>query len=164
MASSNSTFTDFGSASSDLFAGFAMSDKIKGDELEAQSYDEAAQLALQNEQATKTSTAIQAGQSERELYMSLGKTKAEVAGAGLNLSGSALDILRSSASQGALQTAVINQQGLQTEAGYAEQAQSYENMANAANAAVKGDELGQVGDFVAGGISAVAGIATIATL
>src|SRR5689334_8473553 len=121
MAISQDTFRDFGAGVGDIFAGFAASDKIKGDLAEASSYDEAAQLALQNEQFTKMSTAIQTAQSDRELFLSLGKTQAELGGAGLALSGSGLDILRSSASQGALQKAVIGQQGLITEAGYAEQ-------------------------------------------
>jgi hypothetical protein len=45
-------------------------------------------------------------QAEREMYQSLGQTKADVAGAGFAESGSALDLLRQSASQGALQQAV----------------------------------------------------------
>jgi hypothetical protein len=160
---SNQTFGDFGAAASDIFAGFAASDKRKGDELESQNYSEAATLALQNEQFTKTSTGIQTAQNEREVSMSLGKTQAEVAGAGFADSGSAVDILRDSASQGALKSAVINQQGFSTEAGYQEQAESYTNMANAADAAAKGESLAQVGDFVSAGISAVAGIFSLGT-
>ena len=37
-------FRDVGSGVSDIFAGLAASDKIKGTELEAQAYGEAAQL------------------------------------------------------------------------------------------------------------------------
>jgi hypothetical protein len=110
-----------------------------GAELEAQNYGLAAQLAKENGQYTAVSTALKEAQTSRELNMSLGKTQAEVAGAGFSLSGSALDILRSSAQQGALQKAAIQQQGNITEAGYAEQAQSYLNMQQAANATVKGD-------------------------
>ncbi len=47
-----------------------------------------------------------------------------MAGAGLGESGSALDILRDSASQGALTKATLGQQGLINEAGYQEQQQS----------------------------------------
>lgn len=147
-----------GTAVSDIFAGFAASDKIEGDLLEQQSYQEAAQLAQQNEQYTKMSTAIQEAQSNRELLLAQGRTTSEVAGGGFSLSGSALDILRSNASQGALKTAVLGQQGAITEAGYAEQAQSYQNMAAAAGAAAKGDSLAQIGDFVAAGVSAIAAI------
>jgi hypothetical protein len=152
-----------GAAASDLFAGFAASDKIKGDELEAQNYDEAATLAGQNAQFTEMSTGIQTSQADREMYLNLGKTKSEIAGGGFAESGSGLDILRSSASQGALQKAVLNEQGLITEAGYQEQQQSYENMASAANAAAKGEGIAQIGDFVAGGINALAALTPGAT-
>ena len=161
MAVSNSTFGDFGAATSDIFAGLAASDKIKGDELEQQSYSEAASLASQNAQFTAMSTGIQESQAQRELYLNTGKTQSDVAGAGFAASGSGLDILRSSVQQGSLQKAVIGQQGMITEAGYQEQAASYTNMAEAANAAAKGESVAQTGDFIAGGISAVAGIATL---
>jgi hypothetical protein len=89
------------------------------------------------------------------------RTTAAVSNAGLEQSGSALDILRESAMQGSITKAVIGAQGQITEAGYNEQAESYANMANAAGVAAKGDDLAAVGSFVAGGISAVAGIATL---
>jgi hypothetical protein len=91
--------------------------------------------------------------------MSLGRTQAAVAGAGLAESGSALDILRESASEGATTKAVIGQQGLITEAGYQEQA--YTNMANAAGVAINADKLAATGSFIAGGINAIAAVATL---
>src|SRR5260370_172923 len=133
MPVSQQTATGIGAGVSDIFSGFADLTKAEGDVLEGKAYGEAAQLALQNEQYTKESTAIQEAQANRELLMSTGHTAAEVAGAGFAASGSALDILRSSAAQGSLQKAVIGQQGLITEAGYKEQAQSYELMQQAAN-------------------------------
>ena len=77
-------------------------------------------------------------------------------------SGSALDILRDSASQAALTHAVIGQQGLIQEAGYTEQAQSYKLMQEAANNA--GNAEGNASTFadITGGIKIVAGIATVA--
>lgn len=149
---SASTFSSIGAGVSDIFQGFADESKAQGDILEGQAYGEAAQLALQNEQYTKMSTAIQQSQSDRQLYLSLGKTSSEVAGAGLSASGSALDILRSSASQGSLQKAVIGQQGLITEAGYQEQAQSYELMQQAANDAASAEKTSATGSFIAGAI------------
>ena len=73
---------DIGAGVSDIFAGFADLTKAQGDRLEGQAYSEAAQLALQNEQFTKESTAIQEAQAQRELYLSTGRTTAEIAGAG----------------------------------------------------------------------------------
>ena len=164
-----------GAATSDLYAAEAEQYKIEGTKFEQQSYQEAAALAGQNEQFTAISTRIKAAQAQRELYTSLGTTTANVAGAGLANSGSALDILRESASQGALTRAVIKSQGLITEAGYNEQQQSYLNMVGAANAAISGDTVAQQADYAAASTAktaatldfvgaAVAGAASLASL
>ena len=164
-----------GAATSDLYAAEAEQYKIEGTKFEQQSYQEAAALAGQNEQFTAISTRIKAAQAQRELYTSLGTTTANVAGAGLANSGSALDILRESASQGALTRAVIKSQGLITEAGYNEQQQSYLNMVQAANAAISGDTVARQADLAAAGTAnkaatldfvgaAVAGAASLASL
>jgi hypothetical protein len=64
---------------------------------------------------TLATTAIQSMQSERATYQSMSQTKADIAGGGFAASGSGLDIMAQSASQGALQQAVIQRQGLITE-------------------------------------------------
>jgi hypothetical protein len=117
MAIGSSTFTDFASGISDLFAASADQSKAQGDLAEAANYDLAAKYADQEAQFTKESTAIQSMQSERATYQSMSQTKADIGGGGFAASGSGLDILASSASQGALQQSVIQQQGLITEAG-----------------------------------------------
>lgn len=125
--------------------------KAHGDIAEAESYDLAAGLARQNEQFTRTSTEIKQTQLDRDLFKATGQTQADVAGAGFANKGSALDILRESASQGALQRAVLGQQGLITEAGYEEQAKSYETMAKAGRwAAGKETEIAGRTDVIAG--------------
>src|SRR5580704_13101575 len=101
MAISQNTFSDFGNATSDIFAGFGDLDKAKGAEFEEESYDEASALASEEAKFTATSTAIKEQQADRNLFTSLGRTTSAVAGAGLSLSGSALDILRESAQEGA---------------------------------------------------------------
>jgi hypothetical protein len=69
--------------------------------------------------------------------------------------------LRDSASQGALTHAVLGQQGLITEAGYQEQATSYQNMATAAtNAGNAGNDAATFAD-ITGGIKMIAGMATM---
>jgi hypothetical protein len=163
MALSDATFNNIGGAASDLFTGFGDNAKAQGDFAEAQNYDLASELATQNEQFTKTSTAIKEAQQQRELTMTLGGQKADVAGGGFAESGSSLDLLRDSASQGALTHAVLGQQGLITEAGYTEQATSYANMATAATAA--GNAANQAGTFsdVMGAIKGVAAVAGLFT-
>ena len=94
--------------------------------------------------------------------MSLGKTQAAEAGAGLAQSGSAVDLLRESAQEGATTKAAVGQQGLITEAGYQEQHDSYMNMAAAAQAAEQATELSGIGDLVGGGLKLAAAIAPLA--
>jgi hypothetical protein len=146
---------------SDLAGYFGAETKSRFDIAEAQSYDEAAQLARQNEEFTKMSTAIQEAQTNRELSISMGRTTAEVAGAGFSLSGSALDILRESAAQGSLQKAVISEQGLIQEAGFAEQAQSYSLMASAARQAASAEGTAGLLDLGSAALSGIAGIASL---
>jgi hypothetical protein len=140
MAIGAGTFADIGGGISDLFAIGADKAKAQGDRLEAQNYGLAAGYADQEAAFTKESTAIQEMQAQRELYKSLGQTTADVAGAGFATSGSAIDLLRQSASQGALQQAVLARQGLITEQGYEEQAQSYRTMESAANLAAGAED------------------------
>jgi hypothetical protein len=93
---------------------------------------------------------------------SLGETRADVAGAGFPESGSALDILRESASQGALSKAVLGEQGLIQEEGYREQAASYRTMADAAGMAAKAEDSASEGAYWSAGIKGLAAVATLA--
>jgi hypothetical protein len=161
MALGGSTFTDIGGAVSDLFAAQGYRAKAQGDVFEQQNYLLAAQYAENEKQYTEWSTAIKNTQEQRELSKSLGQTRADVAGAGFAESGSALDILRSSAQQGAQAQAVTREQGLVTEQGYEEQAQSYRNMAAAAQVAIDAEQKAAVG---AEWTAAIKGVAAIATL
>ena len=175
MAFGASTFTDLGGAVSDLFAASADSSKAaglrikaQGDALEGQNYDLAAVLAKQNEQFTEQSTAIKQTELDRQITQTIGGQQADVAGAGFSASGSALDIMRDSASQGALTKAVAVQQGLITEAGYNEQATSYQNLSKAAAFAVQGDNLAaDAADKAAQGADITAafkGVAAVASI
>src|ERR1700679_700573 len=83
----------------------------EGNTAEANSYTSAGELEEQNAQLTAASTRIQETQMARQVSQSLGTTQADVAGAGFTESGSALDILKSSAQQGALAKSLINIQG-----------------------------------------------------
>jgi hypothetical protein len=109
---------------SDVFAGFGMEAKQQGDLLEQQNYLQAEKFANTEAEFTKQSTAIQEMQQSREISKSLGQTTADVAGAGFATSGSAIDLLRESAAQGAITKQVTQQQGNITEQGYREQAAS----------------------------------------
>jgi hypothetical protein len=158
MAISQSTFSNASGAVSDLFGGIGdimqgdlkakglniqaegIRLKAQGDLAEATNYDRATVLAEQNKAFTENSTAIQTSQLERNNYLQIGRQRADIAGAGFAASGSSLDILRDSASQGALSKAVLGQQGLITEAGYEEQAASYKTLADTARTTAAGEE------------------------
>lgn len=162
MALDSSTFSNAGGAVSDLFAGFGHLSKAEGDRAEASNYRLAAGLADKNEKFTETSTALKTMQAGRDLYKSMGQTQADVAGAGFAESGSALDILRDSASQGALTRATLSEQGLITEAGYKEQSDSYHTMADAADKAANAEDMAGVGSFITGAIKGIAAVASVA--
>jgi len=183
MAISDKTFGYGGGAVTDLFNAFGAQKsadlsaeslhlKAKGDLAEAAQYDLASGLASQNEQFTKTSTAIQQAQQARSTTMQIGGQQAAVAGAGFAESGSALDILADSARQGALAQATLGQQGLITEAGYKEQADSYTMMAATAKMTAAGEEdiadktesagtFASFGDFAGAALKGAAMVATL---
>jgi hypothetical protein len=162
MALGSSTFSAAGGAVSDLFAGFGLQAKAKGDRAEAQSYDLASDLATQNAEFTEQSTGIKEAQNARNIYKAMGTTAADVAGAGLADSGSALDIMRDNAQQGRLLQSVTEQQGAITEAGYKTQAQSYQIMSAAAREAADAADTAAIGSFISGGIKGISALATLA--
>jgi len=161
MAFGAGTINDIGGAVSDLFAAEGDRAKAAGDRSEATDYGLASNLAGENEKFTETSTAIKEAQQARQVTLGLGKESADIAGAGFAASGSALDLLRDSASQGALTHAVLGEQGLITEAGYTEQQQAYTNMQSAANAAANAEDNAAFGADITAGIKGAASIATL---
>jgi hypothetical protein len=163
------------SASADLLQG-------QGDVLEGQAYGEASTLASLNAEYTTESTAIQVSQADRALYMNLGTQAATAGGSGSSGGGSAADILRNSAQQGALNRGVLQQQGLITTAGYTEQANAYTLQQQASGVAAEAQTVAaggeteaaaeytqeanlygesQTGDFISAALSSVAGVAEI---
>jgi hypothetical protein len=129
--------SDLGGAVSDLFGAM-------GSRSAAGSYGEAATIAEQNAAIAKESTVIKETQLQRQIYQTIGAQKSDIAGAGLAESGSALDLLRSSASQGALSKAIAGEQGQITVNAYNEQAQQFQAMQNAANATSTAQTIGGV--------------------
>jgi hypothetical protein len=171
MAFGGNTISDVSGGVSDIFGGSSKAAglrlKASGDLVEAGNYDLASTLAKQNEQFTEQSTAVKQMMANRQIYQGIGTETADIAGAGFSESGSALDLLRSSAQQGALQKQLIGQQGLITEAGYNEQATAYTNLAGYARMAAStensmADTASTMGD-ITGGLKIAAGIASLFT-
>jgi hypothetical protein len=153
MASIGGAVSGVTAGISDLLSADASKAKGAFDITEGQEYSDAAVLAQQNEQFTQMSTAIKDAQTSREIAKSEGATTAAVAGGGFATSGSALDILRDSAQQGAITRAVGQQQGLVTEAGFEEQKNSYNLMAGAADQAADAEKTAARTQMVEGVIN-----------
>jgi len=169
MAFGTGTINAFGGAVSDILGGQSQARglriKAQGNLVEAENYDLASGLALQNAEFTKESTAVRLMQQQREAELGIGQTQADIAGAGFANSGSALDILRSGAQQGALTQQILGRQGLITEAGFEEQSQAYNRLSGFARYAAS-EENSMADDaernsFITGGIKAAAGIASL---
>lgn len=158
-----SSVSSFGAGLSDLFQASGDMSKATGDLAEAANYDLAAKFAGQEAEFTKESTAIQSMQAERAMYSSMSQTRADIAGGGFAASGSGLDILAQSASQGALSQAVIQRQGLITEQGFLEQQQSYLNMESAADMAASAEKKAAGGADIGAALQFGAGAANFAS-
>ena len=161
MAFGTGTINSIGGAVQDLFAADAHRTKAQGLRIEAGNYERSAEFADKNAAFTETSTAIKQAQLDRDIFKTIGGQAADVAGAGFAASGSALDIMRDSASQGALMKAVAGTQGLITEEGYDVQAKNYADMGKAAMMAAEAEDdaaTGAVWSSAFKGASAVASI------
>ena len=161
MAFGTGTISAIGGAVNDLFAADAHRSRAEGLRIEAGNYDLASGFSTQNQKFTETSTAIKQAQGDRQIYQTVGGQQADVAGAGFAASGSALDLMRDSAAQGALTHAVGAQQGLITEEGYQVQAESYQNMGQAARMAADAEDRAATGSMLSSGFRAAAAVASI---
>lgn len=169
MAFGTSTFSGLSGAVSDIFGGQSTAAglriKAQGSRVEAENYDLASDLATKNASFADTSMQIKVAQADRSLFKSISGQAADVAGAGFAASGSALDLLRDSASQGALTTAVAGQQGLIAVEGYEQQAKSYNNLAEFSRwAADQEDRLASSAEsnsWITGGLKLAASVGTL---
>lgn len=160
-----------GAAATDILGGQATRSGLRitaaGNFAEADEYDLAATLAKRNMQFTKSSTEVKMVMNERDIERTIGLQREQTGALGFAESGSSLDLLRDSAAQGSLSQALIGQQGLITEAGYKEQAESFHMMSAAARMAGEaeqdqGDTAARNG-WITGGIIAAAAVATVFT-
>lgn len=178
FALAGNALSDFGSAASLFGAAGAAGASIAGYyaqagayDTQATSYDLASDTAKSNARLSKVAAEIQQTQTERQIYQVVGGAKADIAGAGLAEKGSALDVIRSSQEQGALQLHLMQTQGTIQQAAFAQQASAYSAegegaRASAASArgAAAGAAASSTANKVGGVLSALGGIASIATL
>lgn len=148
-----------GGAVDDLFSVGAYKSRAKGYDLEAQSYAEAAAMADKQGDFTRMSTAIKDMQLQRQTLGLIGGQASDVASAGFQAAGSALDIMRDAAQQGALGQAAAHYQGLITEEGYRTQAQSLRRQGEAARMAADQSRKSAKYAYVKAGIKTAAAVA-----
>lgn len=152
----NAQSTRIGASSTRLTAE-SLRTKARGDLAEADNYDLARDLARENEAFTLQSTRLQQNQLDRSITQTIGGQRASVAAAGFSSGGSALDIMRDSAAQGAIAHGVIGQQGSIAMAGYEEQAKSFETMSKTGRATAAAEMISaDKTDAIAGQQDAIA--------
>lgn len=93
-----------GSGISDIF-------QASGLKQDAASLDKAAGMEDVNAKISEASAEIQQQAAQRDIYKVMGAQQSDIAMAGMKLSGTAQDLIRSSAQQGALTHALIQAQG-----------------------------------------------------
>lgn len=135
MAVSASAFGSLGGAVSSIFGGIGQLESASG-------YKQAAQYAGDNAEIAQQSADIQNLMASRKVYQTLGGQQADIGGAGLASSGSATDLMRSSAEQGSLTKQLVTRQGAINVLGYQAEQASYNSMAQAAQTAGAGGILG----------------------
>lgn len=135
MPLSSAGFGDVGAAVSDIFGAVGQLQSAKG-------YQQAAQFADENAGIAQQSSDIQLLMAKRQVFQTIGGQQADVGASGLAASGSAIDLLRSSASQGALTKQLVADQGAINVLGYQAEAASYNSMASAAKTSAAGGFLG----------------------
>lgn len=118
------TFSFAGNAVSDIFSGLGSLEAAKGSKA-------AGRYAEINAKIAEQSNKIKLLQASRQIYRTLGGIASDVAGAGLKMAGSAVDLLRDSASQGNLSKQLIAQQGAIEVHGYKAEAEAYKAQAKA---------------------------------
>lgn len=163
MARISSSSGDFATGAADIGGSVSALLGASGARAAAGSYGEAADIATENAALTKEATAIKLMQTEREIYKTLGAEKADTAGAGFASSGTALDLMRDSASQGALTKGALSINGAIQENAYLEQANQFRSMQKAAGTSSFGQEIGGLLQLGAGAMNIYGGASTLFT-
>lgn len=139
---------DFGGAISDLFAA-------QGAQASETAFKTAAQIETENARIEQASTAIKEQATARQLYRTVGAQKAGYGAANLKESGSAIDVLKSSMQEGAIQQALVGEQGQINENSYLQQAAADTGLANSAGSQASADKAGGILGGIAGAVSSI---------
>lgn len=152
-----------GGAAADIGQSIQAGYTAQGDLIAAQGFEKAGQIADQNAFEAQAAGKLQQVQLARQVYQTVGAGEAAAGANGLRLEGSVANLIRSTGSQGALASQLLNTQTQinvngylqQAQADYTEEAQANE-AAEAAKKAASGSILGSVIKGVIGLASVVA--------
>lgn len=136
---------DFFGAAGDLLGGVG---GLFGGLSAAQGDREAAKFYFQAAQYSQLETGLKETALNRSIYQTLGQGRADIAASGIENSGSAAAVMRSSAQQGAISKALTELQG---KIDYS----SYEAQGNAAEAQGQAAEGGGIGSLIGGAVGAL---------
>jgi hypothetical protein len=137
-------------AITDLFGGAGDLFQAQGDQTAANLLNQAAQVGQQEETLEGVSGKIQQQAEARQIYMAGGQNVAAAAGGNLATAGSALNLLRNTRQQGALQQQLTGvQTGIQQE-GTQMQVLGVEAEAAQAEAAAQAATMGGIGGILGG--------------
>lgn len=151
-----------GQAVGGVFAGMGYAAMKRGYGASADLFGRAAGLAEDNADLTREATGIKLLQGERQIYRVISGQQSDVAGAGFTASGSALDLLRDSTSQGELTMSLIERQGEIDANAYELQAISYRSQQQMALAQEDAAGIAEIGSYVGAGIKAIGAFAMFA--
>ncbi len=144
-----------GGAASSLFGALGQGDIAKSYKSQAVGYQRAAETSLVNKEIARQAADIEMVQAERDIYRTIGSQQAAIGAAGLEASGSALDVMRDSAVQGSLTKQLLGRQSAIEQLAYEQEATSYQQMAAASQASAKAAKKSKTGGLISAGIDIV---------
>ena len=133
-----------------IFGGIGDFEESQGEQEAAQLFGEEATVGQQELKYEKASTAIQQTAAQRQIYQASGQNVAGAAAGNLSESGSALNVLRMTKQQGAIQQQLIGTQGEINEAGTQMQIYSAQASQDQANATANAETMAGVGGILGG--------------
>lgn len=164
MSMLNSGIGDLSGAVSSIFSGFGSQIAAGASRRSAQQYRDNAQNIETDKGLVEMGNRVKEFQANRTLENAVGSTQAAVAGNGFSNSGSGLDILRESATQGAI---TVNTTGVQDQMQLNDmerKAQAYLTEAQNAEDTAKAQDLAADGSFLGGALKGIGAVANLAPL
>lgn len=141
-----------GGAASSLFGSLGQFDVAKSYKSQAKGYQRAAETSLINKDIARQASEIEMVQADRDIYQNLGAQVAATGASGLEMSGSALDVLRDSSTQASLTKQLLGRQSAIEQLAYEQEATSYAQMAAASTASGKAAKKSAVGGLIGAGL------------